>query len=444
MVKKVILSLKNYGLKKTMLKIFEKILARLQKNISSEIIEYRELQKHYNDICVNLKKKIKAKQKITVAFFVIYDSAFPSKQLFEKMLSDDVFDPIIIIAPDTHRGKENMLYQLDKSYQGFKALYGEKKVLLGYIEETNNFIDFSEYFNVFCFSNPYDAMTYTFFQMNYLKQKNVLTFYISYGHSGILHYSSSHIINAPIMNYFWKIFAEYEGELNEYRQWQGLKGKNVIVSGFYRSAEYLTVKKIPRQRKCIILAPHHTIGNEYKDVLVLSNFLEYADFFLKLPQLYPDIDFIFRPHPLLITRLEKDDMWGKRKTDAWLNVFFNNKNLTYSEGNDFAELLFNSDALIHDCGSFIIDYLFTGKPCCFMYRKDVSVESTFTEFGIKCLKQYYKAFTSTEIIDFIDDVVIKKADMLKRQRNKFVRKYLPLNQNVSEKIIKEIKKAIVF
>ena len=54
-----------------------------------------------------------------------------------------------------------------------------------------------------------------------------------------------------------------------------------------------------RERKTIIIAPHHTIEAKFRNSIGLSNFLEYAELFQELPKKYPQIDFIFRPHPLL-------------------------------------------------------------------------------------------------------------------------------------------------
>lgn len=62
-----------------------------------------------------------------------------------------------------------------------------------------------------------------------------------------------------------------------------------------------------KTRKQILLCPHHTINTKELD---LSNFLTYSDLFLELPQLYPDVDFIFRPHPLLKYNLTK--YWGEQ------------------------------------------------------------------------------------------------------------------------------------
>jgi hypothetical protein len=405
--------------------------------------EYYEQKKHYDIICNNLREKIENTKKIKVAFFVIFDSVFPAKSVFEKMLDNDIFDPTIIIIPDVSRGNENMHYQLKKSYQTYLTLYGNDRIILSYDKEIDNFVDYSSQFDIICFCNPYDNMTHLFFQMNYLKTKNVLTFYLEYATVGIVNYTANHVVNLPIMNLFWIIFTQFIHSFIVYQKNKISKTKNLIITGTYLFDKYKNINKTHSKRKCIIIAPHHTIGIEFNGILKLSNFMEYADLFLELPRLYSDIDFVFRPHPLLIPRLKEYDQWGNEKTEKWLGKFLENKNTCYSEGGDYVVLFNNSDGLIHDCGSFLLDYLFTRNPCCYMLHKNKNLNIEFTNFGIQCLDQYYLAYEEKDIINFIDNVITRKNDPLKSEREVFYTRYLHQNYNTSENIIKNITETIM-
>jgi CDP-glycerol glycerophosphotransferase (TagB/SpsB family) len=242
------------------------------------------------------------------------------------------------------------------------------------------------------------------------------------------------------MNFAWKVFVENQACYDEYRQYGPIKGKNVSLVGYCKLDEYSKQKEIKLDRKRIILAPHHSIINDTKKYLYLSNFLEYADLFLNLPKKYPEIDFIFRPHPLLFERLSRDTFWGEEKTQAYFKELISNPNVIYSDGDFYYDIFMNSDAMIHDCGSFVAEYLVTGHPCCYMLRD----YTQFTQFGIECLDYYYKAFNEKDILDFIDNVVIGGIDVQKGERECFVDKYIKINYpDVSGKIIKEIKDAIV-
>ena len=111
--------------------------------------------------------------------------------------------------------------------------------------------------------------------------------------------------------------------------------------------------------------------------------------------------------------------------------------MIYSVGGDYFDIFVNSDAIIHDCSSFVVEYLYTGKPCCFMAKKNY--KKIFSVLGKSCLKNYYLAFDKEQITDFIENVVINGNDKLKKKREIYAAKNLALNYpNVSKKILSEI------
>lgn len=137
----------------------------------------------------------------------------------------------------------------------------------------------------------------------------------------------------------------------------------------------------------------------------LSNFLTYYELIQRLPSLYPDVHFVFRPHPLLFTNLVNDKLWTQEQVDSYLADLLN-KGIEYSFSGGYMPLFRNSDALIHDCGSFIAEYLFTGNPCCFVSKK--SNRKHLNPFGRKCLSEHFRAWSEQDILSFIDDVVSGK------------------------------------
>ena len=111
--------------------------------------------------------------------------------------------------------------------------------------------------------------------------------------------------------------------------------------------------------------------------------------------------------------------------------------MIYSVGGDYFDIFVNSDAMIHDCSSFVVEYLYTGKPCCFMAKKNY--KKIFSVLGKSCLENYYLAFDKEQITDFIENVVINGNDKLKKKREIYAKENLALNYpNVSKKILSEI------
>lgn len=71
------------------------------------------------------------------------------------------------------------------------------------------------------------------------------------------------------------------------------------------------------------------------------------------------------------------------------------------------------------------------------------INKIFLPMGQKCLDNYYKAFNKDDILNFIDNVVIKGIDPMKNQRDKFL-KELRLNYpNAGKRIVEYIKQEIV-
>jgi CDP-glycerol glycerophosphotransferase (TagB/SpsB family) len=128
--------------------------------------------------------------------------------------------------------------------------------------------------------------------------------------------------------------------------------------------------------------------------------------------------------------------WGKKKTDAYYNKWENLENGQLENG-DYIDLFLTSDALIHDCGSFMAEYLITGKPSLFMVR-DESIMEYWNTFGEKALAVHYQSRNKKQVIDFIENIVLNENDSMKEERNNFVQNNLipKNNQTASENILK--------
>ena len=347
-------------IKKILKKILPKSLYSVLKKIKAFfrdkilIIKYNYIQKEL------LKKQnsLKEKKQLSVGFYVIYDSSWGARPLYEKMQGNPTFSTKIVVCPDVARGKENEKQILANVYKRLSEKYGSENVLVSYDDKQNRYIDYSDLFDVINLSNPYDEMTAEYYQVKYLNSKNKLCFYNSYGYQGKLRYDID-LMKSDTFNIFWRLFVDNQATKDLAKKVQYIKGKNVIVSGCCKMDDFHvfteTKDSSSHYVKTIILAPHHTVD---KSNLNLSNFLMYADFFKELPAKYPQIKFIFRPHPLLFTKLRRADLWGEQKVDEYIKQITANKNVIYSTEGEYFDVFNESDALIDDCGSFLAEYFY--------------------------------------------------------------------------------------
>lgn len=414
-----------------------------QKIILSNIIiflnknsEYYHYKKHNKKTIRRIKEKVRNGKKIRVCFFVMLDSVFAAKPLLDAMLKDDLFEPFIVVIPDISRGEQHMESSCKQAYDSLSQKY--PTVLKGY--ENGKFYDYSDGVDMFYFPTPYVGITYKYFEIEYFLNKEALLFYINYAYS-VLKFVRE-VISLPTYNYFWKVFVENKNNIYELKKYQLLGGKNAVVSGYCKMDELVEQKAVIRDRKRIIIAPHHTIFDW--NLLNISNFLKYHDFFLKLPRLYPDIDFVFRPHPLLIVQLKKPEFWGEEKTTVYFEELEKYPNVTYSRGGEYFNIFANSDGIIHDCGSFLAEYLFTGKPACYMLKDEKSIKEWFLPIGQRCLDHCYRAYSEKDITDYIENVIIKGDDFLSKKRVDFVNSELKINYpKASQFILNYIKKRLI-
>lgn len=393
---------------------------------------YKPLNNHYSKVLKNLKAKAQSGQKIRVGFYIV--EVFQYASIYEEMLKSDFFEPFIVIVPDVAR-KEISLSCMNSSYELLKRKY--ENVYKGFDEKTNRYIDFSDKLDVVFFGNPYQTMAHPYHFIWQMLKRNVLTCYQNYGYNTVL-WGRNHICSLPFYNSCWKVFADSQESFDDLLAYQPRQAQNAWISGYCKMDKLAEVKSVEHTRKQILLCPHHTINFEH---LQLSNFLKYADFFLELPKKYPEVDFIFRPHQLLRYNLAK--YWSEEQAQEYYDKMLSYPNVKYDTGQDYFQTFVNSDAMIHDCGSFTAEYLFTGKPCCYMLKNEEEIAQTFLPIGQKCLNNYYKAFNQEQICSFIENVIVKGEDPLKRQREIFS-EYLKLNYpNVGHKITEYIKQEIL-
>lgn len=270
------------------------------------------------------------------------------------------------------------------------------------------------------FSNPYDGIVPKCYRIKYVS-KNSLTIYVPYSYTVSNWYG--HINNDENLQVLWKYFFEnrysYDKMSSEYMNFS-----SKVLLGYLKMDELAKYKEKPRTRKKIILAPHHTILENCD--INFATFMQNYDMYLELPVMYPQIDFVFRPHPLLKAALRKENIWGEEKTQEYFNKIQNFSNVEYQEGGDYFETFINSDGLIHDCGSFMAEYLFTGKPPCFLLKDETTNNKNYNDFAKECINTHYHAFSKQDVQKYIENVVLAEHDPMKQEREKYFNNNLKL------------------
>jgi CDP-glycerol glycerophosphotransferase (TagB/SpsB family) len=130
-----------------------------------------------------------------------------------------------------------------------------------------------------------------------------------------------------------------------------------------------------------------------------SSFLALKDTFFKMAKEHPDVEFIFRPHPLM----EKTYLENDASAIAWkefIGQFKIYKNAVIDEKPDYIETFKKATVLLSDFSSFLAEFLLTGKPVVYFHKKYI-----LNSFGEYIAQGFYWCYDEKETSDTIRDLI---------------------------------------
>ncbi len=368
--------------------------------------------------------KLRKKDHVNVVFLPMSVAMWKYQNVYELLKKDKRFKVYVFLTPATTITKEHRITEL----QAMRRFFDERNMeYIDYeLEEGKPTVDIRSIVDpdILFYTQPYE---------NVINENRRFTLFLDkllcYSPYSFIPRNLDSTFNSTYMDLAWKLY--YQTQLNK-RFAEKLcanKGRNVVVSGYLisddiRKASYQEVwKDKGRKKKRIIWAPHFTIIDEI-GYYTASYFLEMAHFMQEIAVEYSDrVCFAFKPHPRLYSELCKHPEWGEEKTKAYYDFWRNNDN-TQLETGDFIDLFHGSDAMIHDSGSFVVDYLYFNKPVLYDNPNIEGVKTTADEFGVKAYDMHYKMNKLLDIKLFIDDIVLGGNDPMLQERTEFYNTYL--------------------
>ena len=377
-----------------------------------------------------LIRRLRKREQINVAFVIAELGSWKTENLYTRMLSNSRFNVKLFLA---HEQSAPYAFDIVKSYLDNKK---HAYIILERGEKIG------KYFkpNIIFYQKPYDGIIdlVQFYQANL----SSLFCFCSYT---FWNRRSTKINNVVFLKYVWQLYIENPSVYTDLEPIMHNHAENMVVTGVPMMDVLLKDKKEfenpwrQNGKKRIIYAPHHTISpqsSQFKSPFYYSTFFIYAEFILQMAQKYKDsVQWAFKPHPLLRTKL--NEIWGVEKTDNYFLKWQTLENAQVCEG-EYIGLFKHSDAMIHDCGSFKVEYLYTGNPVMYLMNDNQEYDYPNTQTQ-KALDLHYKAFDSKDIETFIVNV-INGVDSSKDSREEFVAQYLtpPYNKSACDNIINAI------
>lgn len=370
---------------------------------------------------------------INVVFEVTGIPKWKGDSLLRLMMKHPRFRPLVWYVPYIGReGSEGVQRDLAQCNEHFSAM-GAKMVCYASMadfpsDETPDIIFPNEPYDVFIFSQHHNN-----------KLLDYLLCFIPYAYTSSASSATwNHIItNAALFN-----FTENNVSYRKVKSYLTNHGINAVNSGHPMADSFLFPmgERCKAWRDCgsskrkVIWAPHWTIQAETNGWIYYGTFLSTAEAIMELVQQYKDqIQFAFKPHPNLYDTLCKHPNWGKERTDAFYAKWREMPNTQFEDG-AYVDLFMQSDAMIHDCGSFIQEYLFADKPC--MYLREPENKQEYSAMAADCLNAYQIGITREEIEAFLQ-MVLRGEDSKAEERRELRQKYLipPHGQSAAQNII---------
>ncbi len=401
---------------------------RNQKNREADLRKAKEYLTYRDAILQN----VKAKEVINVLFFVTNLSMWKYDDLIKLLLENPRFKILVVsfIIPGfdkatSSRQQEDIRRYCDNNRIPFIA---------GYDFDNDSYYNLNPAdHDIVIYTQPYN-IGYGPWLIDAFKQHS-LFIYTPYGISVS---GGEYFYNTYLTNIAWKIFVGSELEKDIFKNCQSVGKDNQVVTGFVSYDRLKTPKTNPwrsKNKKKIIWAPHHSIDNKFSFEnscfeLICDSMIEIAK------QFENEIEFAFKPHPLLKQRLI--DKWGRETADNYYNKWAEMSNTFICDG-EYADLFAHSDGIIHDSASFVCEYLLTGNPGLYTVKTDLVPPGINNNFGSACFRNYYKGTCKEDIISFLTNVILAGEDPMKEARLAFVKENLlpPGEKSVGQNMMDE-------
>lgn len=269
----------------------------------------------------------------------------------------------------------------------------------------------------------------------------VLCAYIHYGFV-VMGNHGMHYNIAEFHSYLWKYFAQTEPHKHMHLTVDPSAYNKIEVVGYPKLDVYLgnaverSDVKVWKNyqdtaRKRIIFAPHHSFGAKTLRMATLR--WSGPEIEQIRTQLGARADWVFKPHPNLRNTVWRSKVMTVDEYQIYVNGWAHGENSAVYEDGEYFDLFRSSDVLVTDCGSFLAEYLPTGKPIIWLAAKGAV---KLNAVGANLAEAFYVARNASELREVFESVVVRGEDPLKDLREQKIAQVMP-HGKPSSQIISE-------
>lgn len=374
------------------------------------------------------------KRTINVLFLVNEISKWKGQSLYDALEKDQHFNPIIGLTfadIDWKLNAENRIVKRNNLKKYFDTHD------MRYIEvcdvESLDIIDLTKIkIDIIFYQQPWNLHKK---QTPLLLSRNHLTCYFPYY---VPNYASSSIdYHYGFHNYLWKYYVLnndwlkiISNQISKFTSAVKLKATGHPILDLYIRKSSPTNNK----RKLVIYAPHWSV---YSDICdneeKFSTFQHNGKQILEFAKQHPEINWHFKPHPTLKISLLRTKLWTENQIDEYYNEW---AKIGSINNNDYIKLFAESNVLITDCGSFLVEYPCTKKPIIRLVSSSCGFQ--IPEPSKKLFDSFYNVNNLDEMYKVFEQVIIKDLDPKKEQRISAVNEAGLLQNSAATNIINDL------
>lgn len=261
--------------------------------------------------------------------------------------------------------------------------------------------------------DAYDLLFYTLGSLAYPEPYRIertshhfLTCYLAYG--VLLADQPELQFNQDSHHCAWRVFASTRRDLFFYRHYQRRLRSNARLTGYPKFDLYDSgvLVETGGGRPSVVWAPHWTIGLIYPE-LNMGMFDRICMDMLSVMDEFPNVDFVYRPHPNLPHALAATTFMSAESYAIYLDMLRARPNCRIETGGDNIALFRDSAGMITDSVSFLAEHLPSGRPLLFLDRPD---RARLNDQGERIAALHIQGRDGADIRAFIAQTVVGGAD----------------------------------
>lgn len=394
----------------------------------------------YNFICERRIKR--GSERIRVGFLCQYIPAWNKTQpVYEAMKEDERFQVFLICVPSgisdqklvNPDSEENDTYDYFQShgYEAVNALIGRNK----WLDLEQMKLDY-----VFC-SRPYNS---------YMPRPYISSKVSRYSKICCLVYGMSMtkpiqemVLNRDFFRNVYYYFAEcdYARQVNRrhHKCLNKLGFQKTVYLGMPALAQILEAKKehspawdFSQNEFKAMWTPRWTSAPD----LGGTNFFLYKDVLLGYAEEHRDMDFLFRPHPLMFDNFIRTGEMAEEEIKAYKDRVEGLPNVSFDREQEYGAAFWRSSVLISDISSILPEYFVTGKPLIYC-ASNMVLEPT--DMTVRMLEGCYVVYNSQELFSCLWELKNGR-DALAEKRREIAKELFGDMENASRRIVEALVK----